>query len=107
MISKLDSMYNIQKNNQIKIYKVRFNQKYLNDMTLACISELCEMIRETPFKPWKKNQKMDEEKFKEELVDVFHFFLNLMMAVGMDPDELYRRFQIKNHENMKRQKDGY
>ena len=80
---------------------------YIRSQTLACIDELMEALHNTPWKPWKKNQKFDREKFKEELVDVWHFLINLTLASGMGPTSLYQRFIKKNKENNKRQDEGY
>lgn len=83
------------------------NQEFINIMTLAAIDELMESLRETPWKPWKKKQEFNQEKFKEELIDVWHFVINLSLASGMDERELYERFMLKNAENNNRQKEGY
>jgi len=89
-------------------------QKYINQMILAIHEEAVEIMRETAYKNpdyvefgWKKGQKFDNEKFKEEIVDIWHFVLNLCIVADMDSDELVARFFNKNQENHKRQDDGY
>jgi dimeric dUTPase (all-alpha-NTP-PPase superfamily) len=76
-------------------------------MSLALIDEIMEALRETPWKPWKKQQEFHQEKFKEELIDCWHFLINLTLASGMDAQELYDKFVNKNNENFKRQKNNY
>ncbi len=90
-----------------KSLKVNLNQQYLNTMILACIDELTEILRETPWKPWKKNQEFNKEKYKDEVVDLFHFFMNLCLYAGMGVDELYNRYYIKMEINKKRQVQKY
>lgn len=82
-------------------------QEYKEKMVLAAIDELMEMLRATPWKPWKINQKYDEENFKEELVDLMHFVMNLMLSCGMSADECAARFIKKNVENHERKIRGY
>lgn len=82
-------------------------QQYISIMSLALIDEVMEALRETPFKPWKKTMLFDGEKFKEELVDAWHFIINLSIASGMDADELFKRFEAKNEANHQRIDDGY
>lgn len=82
-------------------------QDLINMNTIACVDELFEALRETPWKPWKKNKIYSEEKFKDELIDAWHFLINLSIISGMDYKELFDRFFDKNKENHKRQDVGY
>lgn len=51
----------------------------------------------------------DEEllELRFELVDCLKFLLNMMLAVGMTPADLYNLFLAKTQENLDRQKRGY
>jgi len=82
-------------------------QKFINMHSLALVDEVFEALRETPFKDWKKNQSYNEDKFKEELVDAWHFLINLSLASGMSGEELFSRFVNKNKVNIERQDKGY
>lgn len=98
---------NLQKNmNQT------FNQRYLNDMSMALVEEVFEALRETNHKPWRVNfneplTQNQEIKFKEELIDAWHFLINLSIASGMTANELHFRFMEKNKINIKRQEERY
>lgn len=86
--------------------------EWMQKETLAIVSELCEMLRETNFKWWKNQTSTDMEAVKEELVDVLHFFVSMCLKTGMDAAELHRRYLLKNKENFDRQqgksdKQGY
>lgn len=72
------------------------------------------------WKPWKKDHtekapnmkfsdmsKNDLKELKMELIDIQHFLFNMMLAVGMTPEELFNYYFSKNAENRNRQKRGY
>ena len=105
--SDLEVMFQKQEQLQAKLKNNVRSQEFISSMTLACIDELMEALRETPWKPWKKQQAFNEEKFKEELIDAWHFIINLSLASGMTSNELYQRFMEKNKTNFKRQNEGY
>jgi dimeric dUTPase (all-alpha-NTP-PPase superfamily) len=74
---------------------------------LALIKELGEALDETGWKPWATSNHVNADAFKGELVDVWHFLMNLMLHVGMTPRELYDGYFIKQRINVKRQREGY
>jgi len=88
---------------------------YIKEMNIHLITELHEALQELPyFKPWKDYSNMnwqDEEKafqkFREELVDMWHFFMNIMLAAELYPNLLYEMYLDKNEENHTRQDNGY
>jgi dimeric dUTPase (all-alpha-NTP-PPase superfamily) len=82
-------------------------QQYYSTMTLALIDEAMEALRETPWKPWKKNQTCRKERVHEELADVFIFYLNLCLSAGMTAKDLKREFTVKHIKNIERQRNGY
>ena len=100
-------MFNKQKIFQEKLNKNIHSQEYINEMVLATIDELMEALRETPWKSWKKNQEMNKDKFKDELIDTIHFIINLCLASGMNANEVYERFINKNKQNLERQNANY
>lgn len=86
--------------------------EWMQKETLAIVSELCEMLRETNFKWWKNPKETNMDAVKEELVDVLHFFVSMCIKSGMDAQELHMRYLGKNKENFDRQhgktdRDGY
>ena len=42
-----------------------------------------------------------------ELIDIFHFLVNLFLFAGMDSNMVLEYFLEKNKINVQRQKDGY
>jgi len=86
---------------------ILYNVPFIKDMILCANCELMECLQETPWKQWKLNQNFDKEKFREELIDVWHFLINLSIAAGFDEDSLYNEFMDKNNLNLKRQQEKY
>lgn len=89
--------------------------QFARDHYVYMVQELNEALYELPyFKKWKNydNMTVDEmvpaiRRYKGELVDAFHFFMNLMLVYGMDFDDLKTGYIEKNKENIERQKKGY
>lgn len=91
-ISKLDT--------REKIEAYRINMMALQD-------ELHEALNEMSWKPWAKAEYFNEDRVQQELVDAWHFFMNLMIISGMDAEKLHLRYLAKRKVNIKRQEDGY
>lgn len=71
---------------------------------LAIISELSEILDEVNFKWWKDPEEIDQERLREEIVDVLHFFVSMCLKAEIGPKELYEAYVQKNRENFARQK---
>jgi dimeric dUTPase (all-alpha-NTP-PPase superfamily) len=74
--------------------------------------EFAELLERLPYKEWKSYKSLelsDEEMLetKYEYIDMFHFFLNIGLCLGIDGDEFERLYVTKNKENIDRQKRGY
>jgi len=74
---------------------------------LALEDELHEALGETGWKPWASSNHVNYDAFYAEMVDAFHFFMNLMLHTGMTMDDLYKGYMAKNAVNHKRQVEGY
>jgi len=98
--SKLDKNYSkISRNLELK-------KECLLKNTLAIQQELAEMIDSIPWKWWKKME-WDHNNIKIEIIDIFHFVINLAQAAGMDAEEFCDLFYKKNMLNTIRQNKGY
>lgn len=77
--------------------------------------EFAELLERLPFKEWKTyTPEQLKGVGKDELLetwyeysDMFHFFINIGLALGIDGDTLERLYVTKNAENFDRQKRGY
>lgn len=105
----LDSIFIHQKNLQkeLNTFPKYMEQQYIKDMVLAAHVELTEILNETAWKPWKKQQETHPLKYKEEIADLLHFVINLCLAAEMTPKELYNLYINKNRENIKRKESDY
>ena len=71
------------------------------------------------WKPWKATHEdrrltyftelseADQLEVKFEMIDAFHFIMNKFIALGMDAEEIFKLYFLKNAENFKRQERGY
>jgi dimeric dUTPase (all-alpha-NTP-PPase superfamily) len=108
-------MLNMQRDLQLRINKgksiIEFTDEErmaaLRENVLALEDELHEALHETGWKPWAKTNHLNQDAFHGELVDAFHFFMNLMLHSGMTMTDLYERYLKKNVVNHQRQIDGY
>lgn len=79
----------------------------------ALEDEIHEAMAEIGWKPWATSRHLNREAFMKEMVDGWHFFMNLMLAVspGRSPAEIAHEFQElyleKNQVNAERQQRGY
>lgn len=78
--------------------------------------EFAELLERLPFKEWKTYPEetlagfKDEEDMLEtyyEYIDMFHFFMNMGLALGIDGDTFEKLYVSKNAENFNRQARGY
>ena len=69
--------------------------------------ELHEAVDEMGWKEWATSRHFNARRVQEELVDAWHFFMNLMLHAGMHADELYDMYVLKNAINHRRQDEGY
>lgn len=117
---KLEHMFDLQNKLQKKLgtwEKIKTDsdlQQFVNQQILAVHEEAVEIMRESAYKNpemvkfgWKKGQQWNVKNYKEEVVDLMHFVMNLSLAVGMDAKEFYNRYCEKNGVNHDRKKEGY
>lgn len=69
--------------------------------------ELHEAVDELGWKSWATSRHFNTEEVRKELVDAWHFFMNLMLHAGMSADDLYKGYLRKLGINQQRQADGY
>lgn len=115
MTDRLQKMYDMQRELQ-KMYndgrdvgdfslKESIAEIFMNAYALQ--DELHEAVNETSWKPWVNSVFLNREAYKGELVDAFHFFMNMMLHAGITPEELYMGYLAKNQRNYERQAKGY
>lgn len=88
---------------------------YIKEFSIHLNQEINEALYELPFfKPWKDYSCMtlDEQDkafdaYLKEMVDAFHFFLNMLLPLGITPEHFFNGYVGKNIENHQRQDAGY
>ena len=76
-------------------------------LSTALVHEAIELQRETNWKWWKKESALNNDKIQEEIIDVWHFLIQLSIEAGLDSKKLVEKYVQKNEENLKRQVKGY
>jgi hypothetical protein len=85
---------------------------YIKNNVLAATDELHEALGEVDWKPWTTGEReIRTDAFAAELVDVWHFLMNMFLALGYTPgaaaDVLYEGYRVKRDINETRQVQGY
>lgn len=115
---RLTQLFELQHDLQTETYGHNFQRmklgnrlQYIKDTKLALDAELHEALNETGWKPWATRKFINRDAYVGELVDVLHFYVNLLLALGDDPadlaTEVFTRYCLKNRVNADRQLSGY
>ncbi len=100
---------NNPENKMKKLYEMKepFSGYKIFMISSALMHEAVELQRETNWKWWKKDKTIDNEKLQEEIVDLWHFLIQLSIEAGFEPQTLISKYMEKNKENTGRQLRGY
>jgi len=110
----LDKQRELQARYNFKISSMNDKERteYIKNNIWYLISELDEVFRELPYgKAWKNYDNFDKkvhlENAKVELIDCWHFFMNIMMALNVDAETLFSIYCDKNKINHDRIDSNY
>lgn len=81
--------------------------QYIRDMSLALTDELHEALNEVGWKPWATSRHVNRQAYLGELIDVLHFWCNLVLIANTSEQELLDMYFAKADKNAKRQMEGY
>jgi dimeric dUTPase (all-alpha-NTP-PPase superfamily) len=76
-------------------------------MSLALTDELHEALNETGWKPWATSRHFNRAAFVGEMIDVLHFWANLVLVAGVNEQSILDLYFEKADKNAKRQLLGY
>jgi dimeric dUTPase (all-alpha-NTP-PPase superfamily) len=76
-------------------------------LSTALVHEAIELQRETNWKWWKKESTVSKEKIHGEIIDIWHFLIQISIESGLDSKKIVEKYIEKNEENLKRQLKGY
>lgn len=120
-MDNLEAMLGKQRNFQMRLdpafldMSVKERVAFIKEHSIHLNQEINEMLYELPyFKPWKDYSGVTPEqeaiamaKARMECIDAWHFFMNIMIALGFTADEFVYMYMQKNKENHRRQDEGY
>lgn len=104
----LDKIYSIQEG-LLAVYSGRKEYENLKKSDLithtllALIEEAVEIKNELGLKPWKNFDGFDRKKILEEVADLTHFYLQLLILLDISPEELGQAYVKKAYQNFLRQ----
>lgn len=110
MDDTLSEIFRMQKEFVSMMKQNRFPQtkeERISNLCTAIIHEAVELQRLTNWKWWKRPVKFDEDKAREELIDIWHFVVHASIELGMEPTEILNEYRRKNMINRERQVNGY
>lgn len=74
---------------------------------VAITDELHEALGELGWKPWANSDHINHDAIKGELVDAFHFFMNMCFIAQVSAEDLIQGYIKKSGINEQRQEAGY
>jgi dimeric dUTPase (all-alpha-NTP-PPase superfamily) len=110
--------YLASKGKALDLSQASFKDK-VGDITVQMrnlTTEFAELLERLPYKEWKSYSNdqlkgwLSEENRLEtlyEYIDMFHFFLNIGLCLGIDGETFIKLYATKNAENFDRQARGY
>ncbi len=82
--------------------------RWLKELCLCSIMESAELLEETNWKHWKKEEKaLDLEAARMEVVDELKFVMNKAIALSMSAEDIFQYFSRRGEINEQRQKENY
>lgn len=98
----LQNMWNIQKrftSNFVDFNNLNSNierERFTKDYFVALSIELSEVMNEINYKQHKHNKQICRDKIVEEMIDVFKYYLNMLLMWDISPKEFFNMFVAKS-----------
>jgi hypothetical protein len=117
-MDKFEELFRLQHDLQTETYGYNFQRMlpadrilYIKEMYIGAGRELGEALDETGWKSWATSRHINRDAYVGELVDVLHFWINMLLVLGDDPadiaDEVFNGYLAKRQRNVERQAEGY
>jgi dimeric dUTPase (all-alpha-NTP-PPase superfamily) len=106
---KVDGTSQSPENKMKRLYETSepFSGYRIFMLSSALLHEVVELQRETGWKWWKTEKVIEGQRIQEEVIDLWHFLIQLSIEAGLDPELLISKYIEKNKVNTKRQQQGY
>lgn len=111
-MDRLQDLFELQKRFQFELTGLKppiRDVDQVKNSIISMIAEIGEILEEYQYwKYWRRKPPIpDNSKLLIELVDLWHFVINLTLYLGFDYEELYLAFIKKNEINFRRQEEDY
>ena len=109
-MDKLDKIFQLQKDLASFITSDRYprlQEERVSALCTAITHEAIELQRLTNWKWWKKEVEFDENRAREELIDIWHFVVQTAIELNISPQAILEEYLKKNKINRHRHKHGY
>jgi len=86
------------------------SQQQLRNLAYECMGELFEaniLLKNSKSHRATNIAEFDRDAYLEELTDVLHYFLGIVICSGISVDELFSKFMQKGETNFSRIRSGY
>jgi len=109
-VDRLEEMFKKNCELRVEIFMRKGARPLDSDWVLrnivAMIEEIGELASELKYHWWRQNELPENNKMREELIDVLHFWFNIAEALGMTADDIYDVYMKKNAVNFDRIRTG-
>ena len=85
----------------------RIKEERISALATAIVHEAVEVQNLTNWEWWKKSIEFDQVQAREELIDLWHFLIQMSIELGMTPNEILSEYQKKHQINKQRHENGY
>ena len=79
---------------------------WIQNYARAMEQETAELIDSVPWKWWSKDKDVDLQNLRVEIVDALHFWHSLAMVAGINSEDVFKIYSLKNKVNHQRQDSG-
>ena len=86
------------------------NQQFLKSLSHECMHELFEsnmLLKNSKKHRSTEFSEFDRESYVEELSDVMHYLIGILIYSGVTPEEMYEMYMKKGNVNIERINGGY
>lgn len=100
----LETIFKLQKELATVIASERYpriKEERISALATAIVHEAVEVQNLTNWKWWKKSIEFDQVQAREELVDLWHFLIQMSIELGMTPNEILSEYRVSEKASNK------
>lgn len=100
----LETIFKLQKELATVIASERYpriKEERISALATAIVHEAVEVQNLTNWKWWKKSIEFDQVQAREELIDLWHFLIQMSIELGMRPNEILSEYRVSEKASNK------